>query len=135
MYDEIHALGGSIEARARIAEVSAFAHAIDDAAEALDEARALARPLGETPLSVLLDRVEATIAVVAGDEARAADLLDGSMTRARALGARYDLLLLLTLADLLGLGESREERAAIADALGIVELVPLASGRSPTRTT
>ncbi|HEY5013436.1 MAG TPA: hypothetical protein VIK61_12120, partial [Acidimicrobiia bacterium] len=134
IYDEIHALGGSIEARARIAEVSAFAHAIDDAAAALDEARALARPLGETPLSVLLDRVDATLAVVAGDEARAADLLDGATTRARAFGARYDLLLLLTLADLLGLGESTEERAEIANALGIVELVPLAAHRTPTRS-
>jgi len=131
MCDDIRALVGSVEARARIAEVNAFAREIGAATAALDDARAISRPLDATPLGVLLDRVDVTIAVVARDDARATARLAEAIPRARAQRARYDLLLLLTLADLIGTGEHERERAEIAGDLGVVALVPLAACDRP----
>jgi class 3 adenylate cyclase/tetratricopeptide (TPR) repeat protein len=126
MYDEIGALQGSVEARARIAEVSLPAGRIDAAADALREARALAAPLVGTPLHVLLDRIEATLGAVRND-ALSHDWLDDAIALARQVGAQYDLLILLTLAASgRDTDETHRELAEIAAALEIVELPPLA---------
>jgi tetratricopeptide (TPR) repeat protein len=123
--DDAHALVGSIEARARLAEVSAFAGEIDAAAASLDEARQLERTLGDTPFTVLLDRVSVTLAAVAGDAPRAIAELEHSIARARGVGAKYDLLLLLAIAEHLGVGDGGRERDELARELGVVDLVAL----------
>lgn len=123
--DDAHVLVGSIEARARLAEVSAFAGDADRAARALAEARALERELGETPLTVLLDRVEVTLAAMSGDPAHAAERLERAVARARNDGAKYDLLLLLVLADRMGLEGDERERDELAIELGVVRFAAL----------
>src|SRR5258707_300446 len=65
--DDARVLVGSVEVRARLAEVSAFAGDAQRAAAALAEARELERELGETPLAILLHRVEVTLAAISGE--------------------------------------------------------------------
>jgi tetratricopeptide (TPR) repeat protein len=123
--DEARVLVGSIEARARLAEVSAHAGEPDRAAQALAEARELERELGETPLTILLDRVEVTLAAIAGDERRLQARLPEALARARAEGAKFELLLLLELAARLGTGGDEGERAELARELGVVHVAAL----------
>ena len=127
--DESETLVGSIEARARLAEISVVAGEIEAAAASLQEARALERSLGETPFTALLDRVELTLAVASGDEPRAVAALDDALARARGVGAKYDLLLLLALAEHLGFADGAAERDELARELGVVDLVALAGLR------
>lgn len=123
--DDTQTLVGSIEARARLAEVSAFAGHAEAAAAPLDEARELARALGETPFTALLDRVSVTLAVVAGEAPRAIAELDDAIATARGVGAKYDLLLLLAVAEHLGVGAGAHERDELARELGVVKFVAL----------
>ncbi len=123
--DDASVLVGSIEARARLVEVSAFVGDSDRAARALAEARELERELGETPLAVLLDRVEVTLTAMSGDGTSAAARLAQAVARARDDGAKYDLLLLLELADRMGLEADAREREELARELGVVRFVAL----------
>lgn len=123
--DEARVLVGSIEVRARLAEVSAFAGDAQRAAQALAEARELERELGETPLAILLDRVEVTLAAISGDPSNVADLHAQAVVRARNDGAKYDLLLLLVLAERMGLDADEHERDELASELGVVGFVSL----------
>ena len=119
--DDASVLIGSIEARARLVEVSTFAGDAERAAQALAEAR----ELGGTPLATLLDRVEVTLAATAGDPRSTAIRLEQAVARARDDGAKYDLLLLLELADRIGLEADAREREELASELGVVRFVAL----------
>ena len=123
--DDASVLVGSVEARARLVEVSAFAGDADRAARALAEARELERELGGTPLAALLDRVEVTLTATAGDPTSTAARLEHAVARARDDGAKYDLLLLLELADRMGLEADAREREELASELGVVRFVAL----------
>jgi class 3 adenylate cyclase/tetratricopeptide (TPR) repeat protein len=121
-FDDIDNLTSSVEARAVLAEVLVSAGALDAAAVAIADARDLERTLGETPFAVVLDRVEITLAVAAGERASAVARLGPSQDRARAMAAAYDLLVLLTLADRLGVGEGEAEATRLGRQLGVVTL-------------
>jgi len=125
MYEDIGSQAGALEGRARLAEVQTFARDVSAAARALDHARADARGLGETHLEVLLDRVSVTLATVEGDETRAQKELEPALAHARDARADYDVLMLLTLADRLGTHNGIDERAELADRLGVVTLAVL----------
>ncbi|HTK17190.1 MAG TPA: hypothetical protein VL769_12405, partial [Acidimicrobiia bacterium] len=131
VFDDAQTLIGSIEARARLAEVSAVAGEIDVGVASLEEARELERTLGDTPFTALLDRVDVTLAFVAGDVQRAMAQLHDSLPRARSVGAKYDLMLLLALAERLEIADTelKNEHTELATELGVVDLVPLAGPR------
>src|SRR5262249_20361156 len=112
----------SLEARARLAEVSAVAGDVDAATAALGEARDMERSLGESALTALLDRIAVTIAVAAGDRAGAIAQLPPAGETTRRLSAKYDLLVLLTIAADLGEEDGTRERTELADELGVVGL-------------
>jgi len=114
---------GMLEARGHLAEVLVVEGDLSAADAALREARAAERSLGESPVSALLDRVEIAALLAAGDLAGARRLLDGAIARARGLGATYDLFVLLTLGARAGDDGDDAERATLAGALGIVDLV------------
>jgi len=132
VFDDAQTLIGSIEARARLAEVSAVAGEIEVGAASLEEARELERTLGDTPFTALLDRVEVTLAVVSGDVPRARAHLEDSLPRARGLGAKYDLMLLLALAQRLEIADAEltSEQSELVAELGVVDLVALAGSRT-----
>ena len=121
-FDQVNVPMASLEARARLAEVLTAADSTERAVEALAVARALDAELGESPMTAIIDRVEVTLEA-GRDPARARELLGPALDRARDLGASYDLLVLLTLADRLGMGDGGDEAAAISRNLGVVELV------------
>ena len=125
--DEARVLVGSIEARAGLAEVMVMTGDYDGAAAAIAEARDLGREFSDTPLAVLLDRVEVTLAAKAGDTTGAVVLLPDAIRRARDVQAKYDLLFLLAIADRLAVVECRDaaEQAALARDLGVVRLAAL----------
>jgi tetratricopeptide (TPR) repeat protein len=131
VFDESQVLIGSIEARARVAEVSAVAGDLETGTASLEEARELERTLGDTPFTALLDRVEVTLALASGDTPRALTQLEESVPRAREVGAKYDLMLLLALAERLEIADAElsNERAELADELGVVDLVALAGSK------
>jgi class 3 adenylate cyclase/tetratricopeptide (TPR) repeat protein len=124
-YDQIRSRGGAVEARARLAEVLAFAGDTAAASAFLDEARARAGELGETQLDALLVRVEITIAMIDGRLTGLGARLDEALSTARRLRADYDLLLLLELAERVGLPAGNGERAELTTKLGVVALAPL----------
>jgi class 3 adenylate cyclase/tetratricopeptide (TPR) repeat protein len=123
--DVAHMLVISVDARARLAEISVHAGALGVAADAIAEARELEVPLGETPFTAGLDRVEVTLAVTAGDLDRAQALLPDAIARSRRTGSDYDLLLLLTIAEHIGLGDGERECRALREQLGVERLAPL----------
>jgi len=81
--------------------------------------------LGETPLTVVLDRIEVTLAAASGKRDDAIAALDAAVPRARRLRADYDLLLLLELGAQLGHNDSEVERANLTRTLGVVQFVAL----------
>jgi predicted ATPase/class 3 adenylate cyclase len=127
IFDDAHSLFGSLEARARLAEIATHAGDLDTAANALAEARDLERTLGETPLSALLDRIEITREFAAGATARAIELLAPAIARAERLGAAYDLFVMLGLSETLGLDPYADLRAELTRQLGIVRLAAIPS--------
>jgi class 3 adenylate cyclase/predicted ATPase len=114
---------GSLEALGHLAEVHVALGDLSSAAGAIESARAAEKSLGESPVSSLLDRVELTAQVASGDVAGAKARFGPAITRARGLGAAYDLFVLLALAHRTGNNEDDAERAALHDELGIVDLV------------
>jgi class 3 adenylate cyclase/tetratricopeptide (TPR) repeat protein len=109
------------EARARIAEVLLVSGAVADAAGVLAEARGSADVVAETPLGVLLDRVELAIRAAAG-EAVPADLPERLAERARRINAAFDLCATALLADRLGVPLSADDAQLVRE-LGIVNQV------------
>jgi tetratricopeptide (TPR) repeat protein len=120
-------LGGALEARFRQAEIAAFAGRFDDARAALAAGCELERTLGESQFAPLADRIDATIALAEGDRGTTRELLADAIPRARSARALYDVLLMLTLADLLDSEEHTDERDELTRRLGIAELAPLPS--------
>jgi class 3 adenylate cyclase/tetratricopeptide (TPR) repeat protein len=118
-------LGGALEARVRQAEVAAFAGRLDDAQDALAAGRELERTLGEPQFAPLADRIELTLAIANGDLDSAQGLVDAAVASALGANALYDVLLMLTLADRIGVGEHQQERQELSRRLGVVELAPL----------
>jgi tetratricopeptide (TPR) repeat protein len=112
---------GEIEALAAIAEVALVAGRDDEAAQAVARARGLVQR-GETPFVVKLGRIDASRAFTSGDPAGARARAEDVIPRARAIGAAYDLLVLLTIC---GSPEQERERAELTRELGVVRLVAL----------
>ncbi len=127
MYERLEVRGGAAEAWARIAEVHLVSGALEEAEAALGKARALGATLGDAQLDVVLDRIEAALSVVRGDEVTARRQVEQALVAARSIDASYELLLLLTLDERLGGDGSAAERDELQRALGVVELVPLAT--------
>jgi tetratricopeptide (TPR) repeat protein len=112
----------AIDARARLAEILAFALRPSEAEEVLVEARELELHGMETPVSATLDRVELTLAASSGDLSVLTARLDGFLERATRLHASYETLVVLTLVERLGdLGRHPEVSTRARD-LGVVSL-------------
>jgi class 3 adenylate cyclase/tetratricopeptide (TPR) repeat protein len=118
---------GLLEARARMAEICTLAGRNAEAADAIAEARLLETKIGETPLSALIDRIEVTLEAGRSPE-RARALLGPAMERARALGASFDLLVLMALSQRLHEQHGDAEADLLAHDLGVVRLVVLPEG-------
>ncbi len=124
-FDEIGARLESLEARARHAEVLAHAGRFAEAAASLRSARQLELHVGESSHAALLDRVALTIAAGRGDRSRFAAGLEQCLERALGLGADYDVLVVLALAEATGDSRRAAERARLETRLGVVRLAPL----------
>jgi class 3 adenylate cyclase len=122
VFDEIRSHIESLEARGRLAEILVFAGRLDEARAALAEARDLEVDVGETQMSLLLDRIELTLAASSGDRALLTSRLDDFLERARGMGADYDALIVLALVALLGDEGVRPEITRLEEELGIVTL-------------
>jgi tetratricopeptide (TPR) repeat protein len=123
--DEAGAIIESAQARAHLAEIQIFGGQRGEAQEALADARELERSVGETPITALIDRVELTLAARSGDREFVERRIHDVVRRARRLGALYDMLVVLALAEELGLGEGDTDAAAIRRDLGVVRLAML----------
>jgi class 3 adenylate cyclase len=128
--EEINSLVESLEARARLAEVLVFARRLEEARNALADARSLECDVGETPLSPLLDRVELTLAASSGQGASVIARLDDFIEHARAMGSTYDALVALALAELLGDESVSPQVMQMSQELGVVAL-PMLPGAVP----
>jgi class 3 adenylate cyclase/tetratricopeptide (TPR) repeat protein len=125
IFDESRWTQGSLEGRVRLAEIEAHAGHLEAARAALAAARELERSVGENQFELLADRVDATIALLEHDSDRASRIVSDAIPRARDAQEQYELLLLLTLADLCEAGEHQQERDELLRRLDVVELVAL----------
>jgi hypothetical protein len=75
-----------------------------------------------------VQRVELTVAALSGDVATFSAAMPGFADEARRLGATYDLLVVLTLAGRLGVGDGEHATSALAAQLGVVTVAPLPAG-------
>jgi class 3 adenylate cyclase/tetratricopeptide (TPR) repeat protein len=117
------------EARAHIAEVLLASGAVEEAAAVLAEARASADITDETPLGVLLDRLEVTIRAATGEPV-GSDLVEQIVVRARRLNAMFDLRAALILSERLGLPHAEDKEADLVRGLGIVDEIALVLDRT-----
>jgi class 3 adenylate cyclase/predicted ATPase len=122
MCDEIDSHVESLEAWAHLAEVLVFAGQLAEARTALAEARALEAKVGETPFSVLLDRVELTLAAASDDRVSVTARVDSFLERAQGMGCAYDALVVLALVELLGDDGVRPQVTDLSKELGVVAL-------------
>lgn len=129
-FDEIDSLTASIEARAILGEILAFGGDVDAAISVIAQARQLEFKLGETPLASLLDRVETTLDVVAGNSGIAAGRIEDALERARRMSVSYELLVMLSLAGQLEYAPVTDEAPRLIRDLGVVELPMLGQPRS-----
>ena len=121
-FDQIGAHYESLEARARLAEVLAFGGRLTEARAALTHARQLERDLGETPLTALIERVELTLAGSAGGLSSVIAGLDQFLNLAEGLGAVYEVLVVLNLAERFGDRTHHTELTRLTRDLGVVSL-------------
>jgi class 3 adenylate cyclase/tetratricopeptide (TPR) repeat protein len=120
--DEIGAHFESLEARTRLAEVLVFAERFPEARAELTAIRDRERSLGETPITVLIQRVELTLEASSGDQVVPALHLDGFVEHAQGLGATYEGLVVIALMERFGDHRHHEELVRIAHDLGVVRL-------------
>jgi hypothetical protein len=118
--DEIGADYEALEAQARIAEVLVFDGRLAEARAALARARELERGVGETPIAPLIERVELTLAAT-GDGLNPT-ALKGFLDRARSVGATYEELVVLALAEKSGDLTHHERLSQLTIDLGVVRL-------------
>ena len=119
--DEIGAHYEALEAYARLADVLVFDNRLTEARSALVRARELERVLGETQMSPHIDRVELILAAMPGSGV-SPTALESFLERARHIGATYDELVVLALAERLGDRTKHEHVARLSRALGVVRL-------------
>ena len=74
----------------------------------------------------LVERVDLTLAAFSGDSTTLFTNLDGFLDRAEGLGATYEALVVLVLAERLGATDRHAEILRMMDELGIVTLPMLA---------
>jgi class 3 adenylate cyclase/tetratricopeptide (TPR) repeat protein len=117
----------SLDARARIAEVLVFAGRFPEARTTLAQVRELERDFRDAPVSVLIDRVELSLAVTSGVPAVDASEFDRFLERARGLDATYDELVVLALMERSGDHAHHDEVLRLTRDLGVVELPMLAT--------
>jgi tetratricopeptide (TPR) repeat protein len=120
---EVDARSDLAEARAHIAEVLLASGSIPEAEIVLAEARAHSEAAEDSPLGILLDRVDLAIQVAAGRPV-APDVPARLADRARELNTMFDLCATLRLAERLGMPEI-EDAATLASDLGIVDEIAL----------
>jgi hypothetical protein len=124
--DEIGAPYEALEAYTRLAEILVFAGRLTEARSVLDRARELERGVGESLLAPRVDRLELTLAASDGG-VRPADL-ESFLERARRVGATYDELVVLALAERSGDRAQHEQFSRLARALGVVRLPMFVDG-------
>ena len=131
-FDEIGSHMESLEACTRLAEVLVFGRRFSEAGDALALAHELERHVGDNPLAPLVKRVELTLAASsAADSTMVLTNLGGFLDRAESVGATYEALVVLTIAERLGDSDGtdrHEEIRRLTKELGIVTLPMLASG-------
>jgi class 3 adenylate cyclase/tetratricopeptide (TPR) repeat protein len=115
-----------LEALARLAEVLVFGDRLEEAGAALARARALAREVGDNPLNPLIERVELTLAVTAGERVIPPGRLAQAIDSTRAFDATYEELVIRALAKRCGESGHDEEVARLTELLGVVTLPMLA---------
>ena len=116
----------SLDALSRVAEVLVFAGRLPEARAALVEAREMERNAEETQVSAIVDRVELTLAAQSSDDGSVTARMEGFLDRALVLGAIYDVLVVLTLLQRLGVRQNDAEVARLTQDLGVVALPMLA---------
>jgi class 3 adenylate cyclase/tetratricopeptide (TPR) repeat protein len=129
-FDEIGSHLESLEAYARLAEVLVFGRRFSEAQDALARAHQLERHVGHNPLRPLVERVELTLAASSGDSTKHFADLGGFLDRAETLGATYEALVVLVLAERLGASDRSAEIHRMMNELGIVTL-PMLADTSP----
>ena len=108
-FDEIGSHMESLEACARLAEVLVFGRRLSEAEEALAQAHELERHVGHNPLVPLVERVDLTLAAFSGDSITLFSNRDGFLDRAENLGATYEALVVLALAERFGATDRHAE--------------------------
>jgi class 3 adenylate cyclase/tetratricopeptide (TPR) repeat protein len=127
-FDEIGSRMESLEACARLAEVQVFGHRFPEAEDALALAHDLERHVGlDNPLAPLVQRVELTLAASSGDSTTLLANCSGFLDRAKSLGATYEALVVMVLAERLGDTDRQAEISRLMSELGIVTL-PMLGG-------
>ncbi len=118
--EEIGAHFEALEAHTRLAEVLVFDGQLTEARSALARVRELERSVGETPLALLIERVELTLA--ASEKGVPPDALESFLERSRRVGATYEELVVLTLLSHSGDRNHDQDLSQLARALGVVRL-------------
>jgi class 3 adenylate cyclase/tetratricopeptide (TPR) repeat protein len=119
--DEIGAHYEALEAYARLVDILVFDNRLTEARSALARARELERVLGETQLAPHIDRLELILAAK-HDGGMSSTALESFLERARRIGATYDELVILALAERLGDPTQHEHVARLSRDLGVVRL-------------
>ena len=113
--DEIGAHYEALEAYSRLADILVFDNRPTEARSALAWARELERVLGETQLAPHIDRLELILAAT-HNGGMSPTAVESFLERARRIGATYDELVVLALAERLG-DQTQHEHVALARAL------------------
>ena len=101
-----------LEGLCRVAEILVFAGRLPEAGAALAQAQDLEKNTEETHISSLVDRVELTLMIETGDLLSARSRATAFLERARRVDASYDLLVMLTLLERLGVSSSAPNEVA-----------------------
>jgi tetratricopeptide (TPR) repeat protein len=111
-----------MEVAARLAEALILTGMTSEARTAFGEARRLSADSEDRNMSSLVDRIELSLAMASGDIAAARSRLDTYLDLARQTGADYEVLMILVLAEKLGMAGDGAESSRIRERLGIRRL-------------
>lgn len=112
------------EARAHIAEALLVAGTIDEAVAVLSEARSATDISEETPLGLLIDRIDLAIRAASGAPVPR-EVPERIVARARHLHAAFDLFATLRVAERLGIHLAEQDAQQAKEDLGIVDEVAI----------